>query len=289
MKLKPLSLIFSVCMAALLCSGCMPDDELILDSELMQEGSETTAETDSGMPDITSMLNALTGTSYPVTAPFTERGTVPATGDTTAADETAATTDSGSSAAQTQTETTASSERSTAQTAEAETTSAAVTVPTGPLRYTLSGIAAARLEIAENPLQYCREENGSTVFELKDALSAAGLRSNGDAFTSADGSASLQTGALLEEGFYTGIAVEQSVLQEIRYTVNGRTSILDQRAPTKAVYALPDGTLVTKDQIMLLCYLGEALGKTPESDPLADIIPSYFSEERAGNVYYYLP
>lgn len=287
MKLKPLSLIFSACMAALLCSGCMPDDELILDSELMQEESETTAETDSGMPDITSMLNALTGTSYPLTAPFTERGTVPAVGDTTSVDETAATTDSVSSAAQT--ETTVSSERSTAQTGETETTSAAVTVPTGPLRYTLSGIAAARLEIAENPLQYCREENGSTVFELKDALSAAGLRSNGDAFTSADGSASLQTGALLEEGFYTGIAVEQSVLQEIRYTVNGRTSILDQRAPAKAVYALPDGTLVTKDQIMLLCYLGEALGKAPESDPLADIIPSYFSEERAGNVYYYLP
>ena len=148
-----------------------------------------------------------------------------------------------------------------------------------------------RFPLSKNPAQYCREEEGQTVFDLVQMAEAAGFRADGSicSFSANGTEASLAPGALLSADVYGTPEDGAAVLQQIRYSFGGRQAIVDQQSPRKVSARLTDGTAVTTDQIALFCYLAEQLAADPASDPLAAVIPSYFSEELGGTVYYYIP
>lgn len=263
----------------LLC-GCSLNNPVQEDSE-SPNILETQTTTESTRPDITSLLNRYA--TEELYSPHTERETVPAVTITEPAADTTAPPE----------DTTAPQTEQTLQTSDTEQTESVqttttVSLPHGKLRYSLSGLGAARFTIAENPLQYCTQENDSTVFDLRRAAEAAGLRAQSDtAFTS--GSAKLETGALYDDTENLRRKTDKPVLEEIRYTAGGQTVVIDQQSPYKAKYCLPDGTCITKDQIMLFAYLAEQLAADPDTDPLAGLIPERCCKTVESTLYYYIP
>lgn len=288
--MKPTLKLCAASAAALLLTGCT------LDYDMPEENSfsyyeETAAETTEAVfPDLTDPARSPSYDDYDDTYRDTEPlYTEPDPQETELPPETtAAVTETAS-----ETETTAGTDTTAlpAETAESETQTSTAPAHTGPAQHQLSGIAAVRLPLSKDPAQYCREEEGQTVFDLAQTAGAAGFRADGSTWrVSANGAeASLEPGALLSADAYGAPADGSAVLRQIRYSFGGRQVIVDQQSPRKVSARLTDGTAVTPDQIALFCYLAEQLAADPASDPLAAVIPSYFREELGGTVYYYIP
>jgi|GEM_PF-2137276 len=179
-----------------------------------------------------------------------------------------------------QTTTTAHSSEPAESTATARTE-----MPEIPARYRLSALPSAELVCAESPSNYCTEDAaGQTVLDISAIAAASGFRRDGSAYgyKANSGTATLQTGILLED-------TDEPVLQTIRFTYGEQTVTVDQRAPSKAVYRLPDGTHITADQAVLLVYLCEQLAADPTADPLHYVMPIAYQETIGSETFYYLP
>jgi len=270
----------AVLCASFLLTGCSLLDEEYSEPPSIYETQSTTAATYTE-PDPESVLSSFSYSSRVQTDDwYTERETVPAETETTAettAESAAETTAPEDTAADT-----------TAQTTDpdaAETTTT-VTTPAGPRTYRMSGVGGVRLTCSTDPMQYCSEEDGETVFDLGAAAAASGFRQEGAGYSlTADG----RTAVLTLGSAHTDAASGKEYLAEILADCGGHAVMINQEAPRKAEYRLPNGLYVTEDQLVLFVYLTEQLAEDPASDPLAYQFPSYLTDTVNGTANYYLP